>query len=149
VIVLDTSVVIAFMDRAEPAHAEVGEWMVRTTGPLVTTPLALAEMDYLVSRFGGASAAQALRETLASGAYGVTWWDDALATTLALASGPSHVGLTDASLVALAARLGTTRVATLDERRFRSLRPLTGEPGFILLPADADYPRGPWPSRTS
>jgi predicted nucleic acid-binding protein len=44
----------------------------------------------------------------------------------------------DASLVAIAARLGTTDIATLDERHFRTLRPLTGEPAFRLLPADAD-----------
>jgi uncharacterized protein len=46
------------------------------------------------------------------------------------------LGLVDASLVALAARLSSTRIATLDERRFRVLEPLTGEPAFTLLPAD-------------
>lgn len=47
------------------------------------------------------------------------------------------IGLADASLLALAARLGTTRVATLDERHFRTVKPLTGEAAFALLPADA------------
>ena len=42
----------------------------------------------------------------------------------------------DASLLALAARLSTTRIATLDERHFRVLEPLTREPAFTLLPAD-------------
>jgi predicted nucleic acid-binding protein len=48
------------------------------------------------------------------------------------------LGLADASLVAIAGRLGTAEIATLDERHFRALRPLTGEPAFRLLPADAD-----------
>ena len=43
----------------------------------------------------------------------------------------------DASLVALAARLGTTSIATFDERHFRAMQPLTGEPAFTLLPVDA------------
>jgi hypothetical protein len=40
-------------------------------------------------------------------------------------------------LLALAARLETTRIATLDERHFRVIRPLTGEAAFTLLPTDA------------
>ena len=47
------------------------------------------------------------------------------------------VSLTDASLVALAARLETTSIATFDERHFRTIQPLTGEPAFTLLPVDA------------
>ena len=47
------------------------------------------------------------------------------------------LGLVDASLVALAAWLATARVATLDERHFRVLQPLSGERSFTLLPADA------------
>ncbi len=47
------------------------------------------------------------------------------------------IGLTDAALVALARQLGTSTLATLGARHFRALRPLTGEPAFTLLPADA------------
>jgi predicted nucleic acid-binding protein len=47
-----------------------------------------------------------------------------------------EIGLTDASIVVLAARYGTDRVFTLDERHFRPLRTLAGRP-FRLLPADA------------
>lgn len=38
----------------------------------------------------------------------------------------------------LAARLESTAIATFDERRFRAVRPLTGETAFRLLPLDAD-----------
>jgi hypothetical protein len=47
------------------------------------------------------------------------------------------LGLTNASLLALAARLQTTAVATLDERHFRVLKPLSGGDAFTLLPTDA------------
>lgn len=37
----------------------------------------------------------------------------------------------------LTRRLGTACIATLNERHFRAVRPLTGEAAFVLLPADA------------
>jgi predicted nucleic acid-binding protein len=49
----------------------------------------------------------------------------------------SRLGLADASLVVLADHLGTIDIATLDERHFRAVRPLSGGKAFRLLPADA------------
>jgi predicted nucleic acid-binding protein len=49
----------------------------------------------------------------------------------------TRLGLADASLVALAGRLGTIDIATLGERHFRAVRPLAGGTAFTLLPADA------------
>jgi uncharacterized protein len=141
VIVLDTSVVLAFMDRGDEAHAAVRGWLQSTDEDLVTTPLALAEMDHLVSRYGGRRAAEALYDEVASGAYQVEWWPEALAQTIASARGRADLGLTDASLVALASHLGTTLLATLDERHFRTVGPLSGEAALTLLPADA--PKSP------
>ena len=51
-------------------------------------------------------------------------------------SADAGLGLTDASLVVLAQRLGTADIATLDERHFRAVRPLAGGDTFRLLPAD-------------
>ena len=136
-IALDTSVVVAFMNRRDDDHERVVAWMETVGEELLTTPLIVAEIDHLVSRGGGPSAALAFYEDLASGAYAVEWWTEAMVETVAAARKCPDVGLADASLVALAARLGTTRVATLDERHFRTVRPLTGEAAFTLLPADA------------
>ena len=47
-----------------------------------------------------------------------------------------RIGLTDASLVVLAARYETDRILTLEERHFRELRTLDGR-SLVLLPADA------------
>lgn len=46
------------------------------------------------------------------------------------------LGLADASIVVIAARHGTARILTLDERHFRAVRPLQGG-AFTVLPADA------------
>ena len=137
-IAVDTSVVYALMDRGDADHAAVTEWIDQESEELVTTPLAVAEMDYLLTRVGGAPAAAALRGELTAGTYGVEWWPTAMAESVAVADRHESMGLglVDAALVALAARLPTTRIATLDERHFRVLTPLTGEPAFTLLPAD-------------
>lgn len=135
-IVLDTSVAVAFMNRRDDDHEKVAALMETAVEDLFTTPLIVAEIDHLVSRGGGTDAALAFYEGLASGAYVVEWWPDAVAETVTTARKHQEIGLADASLLALAARLGTVRVATLDERHFRAARPLTGDTAFSLLPAD-------------
>jgi predicted nucleic acid-binding protein len=67
----------------------------------------------------------------------VEWWPEAILETVTAAEKHQDIGLTDASLLVLAARFETIRLATLDERHFRAVPPLTGEAAFTLLPADA------------
>jgi predicted nucleic acid-binding protein len=138
-IVLDTSVVLALMDRKDPDHESVREWIRGVKDELCTTPLVLAELDYLIPKQGGAPAAEALRESFEDRAYTVEWWRSALYETIKIARlyESIELGLTDASLVALAARFDTTRIATLDERHFRAVQPADGSAErFTLLPAD-------------
>lgn len=47
-----------------------------------------------------------------------------------------NIELADASVAVIAARKRTTRLLTLGQRHFRTIKPLWGET-FILLPADA------------
>jgi predicted nucleic acid-binding protein len=108
---------------------------------LLTTPLVLAELDHLVSRQGGPAAARALREDFKRGAYAIEWWPSATREAIAIAERYTSMdlGLTDASLVALASRLETVEIATLDERHFRAVRPESGrEKAFVLRPYDDD-----------
>jgi predicted nucleic acid-binding protein len=69
----------------------------------------------------------------------VEWWAGAAAESADIANRYTDLGvsLTDASLVALAARLGTTAIATFDERHFRAMSPLGAGRSFTLLPVDA------------
>jgi predicted nucleic acid-binding protein len=137
-IVLDTSVVLAFMDRGDAEHELVRGWMEDQGEELATTPLIVAELDHMVYRQGGPVAARGLHDDFDSGAYTVQWWPAAIHESIAVArrNEKMALGLADASLVALAARLKTTAIATLDERHFRSIRPLSGADAFTLLPAD-------------
>jgi uncharacterized protein len=149
-IVLDTSVALAFMNRRDAAHACAREWMEGLDEELGTTPLIVAELDHLLTSYGGAAAARALRDDLDRGAYAVEWWPTAIHETIAAARRyeSMELGLADASLLALAARYETRDIATLDERHFRALRPLSGKAdAFTLLPADAPGRSGSSASR--
>jgi uncharacterized protein len=134
-VVLDTSVVIALMRARDSEHERVREWLATLDDDLVTSPLAIAEMDQHAAALGP-DFSRGLWADLDSGAYAVRWWADAMAETIEVVRRHPEIGLTDASLVALAARLRSNRIATLDLDHFRSLTTPDGE-GFVLLPADA------------
>jgi predicted nucleic acid-binding protein len=112
-VILDTSVVVAFMNRSDRRHQEVVDWLDDYQGSLVTSPLAVAEMDHLVGRLGGAQAQLALWEDFDRGAYRVEWWPAAMYETIEVAR--EHAGF---------------------ERHFRILQPLGGEDSYRLFPAD-------------
>lgn len=137
-IVADTSFVLALFNTTDALHQAAAAWERTNRLYLATTPLVVAELDYLLERRGGELARAAFSNDLRCGGYRVEWWADALNETLAVAKAYSElsVGLTDASLVALAARLGTTQIATFDERHFRAMTPLQGGGHFTLLPMD-------------
>ena len=92
-VVLDTNVVVALYDAADPDHQVVADWIATVDEDLVATPLAVAEMDYLVAHRGGAQAREALWTDLDAGAYLVRWWADALNETLLIARRHPFAGL--------------------------------------------------------
>ena len=138
-IVVDTSFVYALLDARDSRHGEAARWYGRAEDELATTPLILAEVDHLSGARAGARAQGAFRRDVAVGVYAVEWWPAAARQAVEIAEQYADlaVSLADASLVALAARLGTTTVATFDERHFRAVAPLEGGTAFTLVPADA------------
>jgi predicted nucleic acid-binding protein len=138
-VVVDSSFVLALGRRDDPDHAAALTWIQDVDEDLVTSPLVVAEMDELVARDLGEAGTMALWHDLEAGVYTVRWWADALAETLSIArrgAGGQLGGLADASLIALAARLDTRRIATFDLQTFRSMTTPGGE-AFMVLPADA------------
>ncbi len=90
------------------------------------------------SRIGGVAALRFL-EDVALGAYRLAPFDEddvTSALTVMWRYADMRLGLADASNVVIAARVGTERILTLDERHFRAVRPLQGG-AFTILPADA------------
>lgn len=137
-VVLDTSVLLALLNRRDPAHEWCVRWWAAEQPTVRTTPLVLAEADHLLAVRAGTAGTQALRAALAAGEVKESWWDGASSACASVAERYAglSLGLTDASLVVLARREGTQRLATLDERHFRVVRPLDGAAAFTLLPSD-------------
>lgn len=134
--IVDTSALIAFFDRSEPAHGAVSEALLAYPDALVISPYVLAEVDYLVATRHGLSVELAVLDELSGGA-----WELAAINTDDLRSarevigryGDQAIGLTEASLVVLAERHRTRTIATLDHRHFQVLRTSTGE-AFTIVP---------------
>lgn len=138
-IVLDTSVIYALLDAADGRHRQAVDWYRALDDELITTPLVLAEADHLARTRAGPAAVRAFREDIRSGAYAVDWWATASGDAADVADRYEDLGLglTDASLVVLAARVRSLVIATFDERHFRTVVPLDGGSAFHLVPLDA------------
>jgi predicted nucleic acid-binding protein len=138
-IVADTSFAYALLDDTDVGFVAARDWYEARYPDMITTPLVLCEVDHLAARRLGTQARSAFRADVAAGGYTIAWWGSATEDCVQVAERyvDLGVGFTDASLVALAARLETTSIATFDERHFRAMKPLTGEPAFTLLPVDA------------
>lgn len=135
-IVADTSGLLAFFNRREPAHDSVCAVVEGEREPLVVSPYVVAEIDYLLATRLGVDAELSVLRELASGAYHLAHVDTgdlaAMATVIARYR-DQDIGVADASLVVLADRHRTRTVLTLDHRHFGVLRPLGGG-RFRLLP---------------
>jgi len=137
-IVLDTSGLLSAIDSSQHRHESAKRVLESDPGPLLLSPFVLAELDYLLSRRVSIDAELLLLREVVEGAYRLESFgpeDIRAATEVVGRYRELGIGLADASLVVIAARAGTNRVLTLDERHFRAIRPLRGR-AFKLLPED-------------
>jgi len=136
VLICDTSGLLACFDTDEDDHRAVRAVIETEPGPLVVSPYVLAELDYLLATRRGVAAEAAVLTGLSGGAWELASCDRAdvrRATEIVQRYHDQNIGLTDASLVVLAARYRTNRLLTLDRRHFQVVHTLAGEP-FSLLP---------------
>ena len=138
-IILDTSGLLAAIDASQRHHRSAAAALRRAGGPFLLSPFVLAELDYLLSTRVSTSAASALLEQVAVGAYRLEPMeagDVARAREIIGRYRDLDLGLADASLVVLAERHDTSDILTLDERHFRTVLGPRGR-RFRILPADA------------
>jgi len=136
VLLVDTGVIVAAADRSDPHHDACAQLLEETNGSLITSPLVIAEAAYLINRKLGATAELALYAAFIDDTLVVetlTHIDWTRIRELAGRYRDLPLGGTDASVIALAERLDTGRVATLDHRHFRVVRP-AHVPALTLLP---------------
>ena len=135
-LIVDTGVLLAAADLNDPDHVACARLLEAETGPLVTTPLVVAETAYLIGRQLGSVAEAGFFRVVAGGEISmlVLTGDDLVRIAgLVEAYVDLPLGGTDASVIAVAERLGESVVATLDRRHFSVVRPSHVD-GFTLVP---------------
>lgn len=125
-LIVDTGVLVAAADRTDRHHARRAAVVRDDPGPLATTGMVVAEAVYLLERELGPEAEAALytsiiEDDLSVETLGLSDWTRIRELVEIYADLP--LGGTDASVAAIAERLGVTRVATIDETHFRVVRP--------------------------
>jgi predicted nucleic acid-binding protein len=135
-LILDAAPLVAAADTRDRMQTKVVELLESEPGPLVIPAPVSAEVDYLLATRLGEHARQAFLDDLAQGRFMVECLrqeEYPVVAQLERRYSELRAGLADLSVVVLAGRLDTRRIATFDERHFRVLRPLDGG-SFKLLP---------------
>lgn len=126
-ILADTGPLVALFDPKDQAHAQCRKILEGTREPLVTTVPVLTEAFHLLDP--DSTGARALQEFVVRGGLGVWFFDDAAlarAFELMRRYADHPMDLADASLVAAAEVLRTSRVFTVDRRDFATYRARIG-----------------------
>jgi predicted nucleic acid-binding protein len=137
-IICDTSGLVAAYSATDGRSPQVTDLLMHEPGQLIVSPFVLAELDYLIQTRAGIRDELKVLADVANGVYSladIDRFDIAQAAAVVERYRSMNIGLADASIVVLAARYGTTRLLTFDERHFRAIRPLTAD-AFTILPAD-------------
>lgn len=137
-IVLDTSGLIAAFFPDQRQHRECVRTLSQSDAPRILSPFVLAELDYFVLKYASVNSELRFLGEVVKGVYELAPFNqedvreamDVIDTYRDL-----NIGLTDASIVVLAARYNTRDLLTLDERHFRAMHP-PGRRSFRILPAD-------------
>lgn len=125
-LIVDTNVIISAADTDEPRHAGCAGLLRRHRGELVVpTPVVVESSWFIEDRLGPGAEAKFLRSVISGDLRRLDLadadWERALALVESYAD--LGLGLVDASIVALAERLGATTIATLNHRDFTVVRP--------------------------
>ena len=138
-LIVDTGPLVAAADQHDPDHAASGLLLEAHPGPLITTPMVITEAGWLIRRQLGVAAEAVLYAAISRDEIAVeTLLPEDWTRMGELVKTYADIGLdaADASVIAIAERLGQDTIATLDERDFRIVRPRHID-AFILLPGSS------------
>ena len=137
-LILDTGPLYASLDRDDDNHAACRRLIEESVEPLVIPAPVLVEVDYWVHSRLYSGVFVALLEDIIAGAYQVEDLepnDYRRIQEVCDRYSDSDVGFVDAAVLAVAERLNEPKLATLDHRHFRVLRPRHVD-ALRLLPND-------------
>ena len=138
-IVCDTGPLVAAALIKDPDHhrcVEMFTGLHLARRQLLVPAVVVAEVGYLLAKYAGARAEAVFLRSLADGDFSpvdVTSADYLRMSELVEQYADLPLGTTDAAVVALAERLATSEVATLDRRHFTVVRPRHADT-LTLLP---------------
>lgn len=125
-LVLDTGPVLALLDADDPAHSRCIALLDEFDEPLIVVAATLVEVDYWIRKRLQPEVWSTFVEDIVSGAYRLEHLStEDLARVAELEAAYAHLdlGMVDAAVIATCERLGESKVATLDQRHFRAVRP--------------------------
>lgn len=134
--IVDTSALVALLQTREPRHAAVAAAIAAERGSLIVPLTVVVEAAQLIGSRLGPAAESAWLRGLAAGPWAI---EPSAAPDLERAAElidqyrEADIGLVDATIVAMAERLGSVRLYTLDRRDFGIIRP-RHVAAFELLP---------------
>jgi predicted nucleic acid-binding protein len=129
-LVLDTGPLLAALDKADPDHKSCAKLITGSPEDLVVPALVLAELDYWCGKRLNPDAWLSFLDDVLNGAYRVeppTAADLRRCRVLQKQYRKLELGVVDASIIALVERLAERKLATLDHRHFRTVRPAHAE----------------------
>lgn len=125
-LVCDTGPLLAALDRDDPDHGRCAQLIEASEEDLVVPTLVLSELDYWCRKIGLEESWLTFLDDIGMGAWRIehpTGEDLRRARELQAAYRDMAIGVVDGTVMALVERLGERKLATLDERHFRALRP--------------------------
>lgn len=135
-LVCDTGPLYSVLNGKDEHHDRCRELLESHPGPLIVPGPVLTEVCWLLESRIGPEAEARFLESIVSGELtleSLVIADVARMTELVRTYANFPLGAADASVVAVAERLGASDVATLDYRHFHAVRP-THISAFTLLP---------------
>jgi uncharacterized protein len=132
---IDTGPFVAYLDRADPMHAETAARLDDFGGQLVTTSAVVTEAMYFLGDAPEGPASFADLLVSANVYIGETSQPaDVLAAAMLMKKyRDTPMDFADATLVLLADQLGLTEIATLDRRGFSTYRTAKGKRFRLVL----------------
>ena len=137
-LIADSGGIYGLYDKRDAAHLALRRAVEREHQRIVIPAIVLGEVDYLMRVRIGVAALLELLADIERGAFemeGITLSDLGRCEVLLTKYADLDLGLCDAAVIAVAERLGTDRILTVDERDFRAVRSASGKP-FRLFPAE-------------
>ena len=137
--IADSGGIYGLYDADERKHPSIRAAFRAEPGMVIIPMPVLSEIDYLLRKKLGVRAELDFLDDIRSGAFVLEPClaeDLTRCATLIETYRNLDLGLADACVVAIAERIGTLRILTVDERHFRVIRTAKGKP-LTLLPADA------------